>query len=72
MGTHSSSMPCAAVRRDDLVPICPYCEAQLTEIYTRKPRGSFKVFGLGRGLVFFCPHCRKTLGIGSQWYPFPG
>lgn len=66
------SMPntCEVVRRKDIVPICPHCEAELPEIYSRKPgRASF---GMGRGFVFFCPHCRKVLGFGTQWYPFPG
>ena len=67
-GHISPSAPCIAVRRDDLAPLCPYCEAELAEIYMRKPRR----FGVGRGLVFFCPHCRKVLGVGAQWYPLPG
>lgn len=63
-------MPFTVVRSDDLVPICPHCEAEVPEIYARRPRGSF---GIGRGFVFFCPHCRKVLGCGTQWYPFvPG
>ncbi|MDH3301616.1 MAG: hypothetical protein OES24_14020 [Acidimicrobiia bacterium] len=52
------------------MPVCPYCEAELPEIYLRKPRRG--LFGMGRGFVFFCPYCRKVLGLGSQWYPFPG
>jgi hypothetical protein len=27
---------------------------------------------VGRGFVFFCPHCRKVIGFGAQWFPFPG
>ena len=57
------------VRRDDLTPICPHCEAEVPEIYAQKSRGNF---GMGRGFVFFCPHCRKVMGFGAQWYPFPG
>ncbi len=70
MSTQETAQPCTAVRRDDLVPVCPYCEAELPEIYLRKPRRG--PFGMGRGFVFFCPHCRKVLGLGTQWYPFPG
>jgi hypothetical protein len=62
-------MPCTVVRRDDLVPVCPHCDAEVPEIYARRPGGRF---GVGRGFVFFCPHCRKVLGFGTQWYPFPG
>jgi uncharacterized protein with PIN domain len=60
---------CTVVKREDLVPVCPHCESELPEIHAHKPRGSF---GIGRGFVFFCPHCRKVLGFGTQWYPFPG
>lgn len=61
--------PCTVVLREDLVPVCPNCENKLPEIYARKPRGPF---GIGRGFVFFCPHCGKVLGVSTQWYPFPG
>ena len=47
----------------------PHCETELPEIYMRKPQGPF---GVGRGFVFFCPHCRKVMGFGTHWYPFPG
>jgi hypothetical protein len=40
VSTQMLAKPCAAVRRDDLVPVCP--------------------------------HCLKVMGIGAQWYPFPG
>jgi hypothetical protein len=69
VSTNAMTKPMVAVRRDDLVPICPHCEAELPEIHVRKPKGSF---GVGRGFVAFCPHCRKVLGFGVQWYPFPG
>lgn len=70
MSARTMTTPCAVVRREDLVPVCPNCEAELSEIYMRKPRGSF---GIGRGFVFFCPECRKVMGCGTQWYPFfPG
>jgi len=45
------------------------CEDEVPEIYSQKSRGNF---GMGRGFVFFCPHCRKVMGFGAQWYPFPG
>ena len=69
MSARTVTAPCTAVRRDDVVPICPHCEADLPEIHLRKLRGAF---GIGRGFVFVCPHCRKVLGSGTQWYPFPG
>jgi hypothetical protein len=69
VSSRTMAQPCTAVRRDDLVPVCPYCEAELPEIYLRKPKGPF---GVGRGFVFFCPQCRKVMGFAAQWYPFPG
>lgn len=69
MNAPRTTAPCVAVRRDDVLPICPFCEAELAEIHLRKlPRS----FGMGRGFVFFCPSCRKVIGSGAQWYPFPG
>lgn len=58
-----------AVHRDDVVPVCPHCDAELSEIHLRKLR---RPFGIGRAFVFLCPHCRRVLGSGTQWYPFPG
>ena len=69
MSNQTTAKPCAVVKREDLVPLCPHCEEEVPEIYMRKPSGSF---GIGRGFVFFCPHCRKVMGFGTQWYPFPG
>lgn len=50
-------------RREDLVAVCPHCEAELPEIYVKKPRGPF---GIGQGYLFLCPTCRKVLGAGAQ------
>jgi len=68
--TAAKAAPLTGVKRDDIAPICSYCDAELAEIYIRKVRRG--PFGIGRGFVFFCPHCRKVLGHGTQWYPFPG
>jgi hypothetical protein len=67
--THVGESPCTAVRREDLVPLCPHCEVELHEIFQRKPGGPF---GIGKGYLFFCLHCWKLIGSGTQWYPFPG
>lgn len=55
-------------RREDLTAVCPHCEAELDEVFVKKPKGSF---GIGQGYLFICPSCRKVLGTGVQWYPFP-
>jgi len=69
VSTQQATTPCSVVRCEDLVPVCPHCEEEVPEIYMRKPSGSF---GIGRGFVFFCPHCRKVMRFDTQWYPFPG
>jgi hypothetical protein len=68
MSRQATETPSTVVRRDDLVPVCPHCEAKIPEIYLRKPHGPF---GMGHAFVFFCPHCLKVLGFAAQWYPFP-
>jgi len=51
------------VDREDLTPLCPHCEHELTEIYAR-----WKGLGFieGRNTIFFCPHCMKVLGFGQS------
>lgn len=67
MGTDTVAKPSTVVMRDDIDPMCPHCGEDVPEIYARRPKGPF---GLGRGYVFFCPHCHLVLGFASQWYPF--
>ncbi len=54
--------PFAIVKREDLAPLCPHCEEELTEVYTRAKGVPFVQ---GRNVVYFCPHCRKVLGFGQ-------
>lgn len=68
-GTEPAAPRSQVVRRDDITPVCPLCDEDVPEIYSQKSRGNF---GMGRGFVFFCPHCRKVMGFGAQWYPFLG
>lgn len=50
------------VKREDLAPVCPHCEQELTEIYTRT-RGVALI--QGANVIYFCPHCQKVLGFGQ-------
>jgi hypothetical protein len=51
------------VFRDDLAPICPHCGDELDEVYgTRHGVPLFQ----GRTVVFFCPSCRRVLGVGQE------
>ena len=57
-------VPFNVVQRDDLDPLCPHCGATLTEVY-------FKSQGVGwflfpRSSIYFCPHCRKVLGLAQS------
>lgn len=49
--------------RDDLTPVCPYCGSELPALHATK-RGA-PLFQ-GRTIVFFCPGCRKVLGVGQE------
>ena len=57
-----SEKPLTFIKRDDLLPICPHCEKELTEVHTRS-----KGFPIAHGtnVVYFCPHCRKIIGFGQ-------
>jgi len=58
----ATAAPFTLVDRPDLTPICPHCEQGLAEIYRI---GKGFPLGEGRTLVYFCPHCRKTLGFAQ-------
>jgi len=54
--------PFEVVERKDLVPLCPYCETDLPEVYSRAK--GFPIVE-GRTMLYFCPHCRKVLGFAQ-------
>ena len=56
--------PFHVVRREDLNPVCPHCDKTLTEVYA-KSRGP-GWFVLPRNTIYFCPHCRKVLGLAQS------
>jgi uncharacterized protein with PIN domain len=47
--------------REDVRPICPHCSAELQTIWTQELRGF-----MGRRYVYFCPECRKVLGVSHR------
>ena len=49
--------------REDISPICPFCEKWLDEVYVKS-----KGLGLlqGKNVVYFCPFCSKVLGFGQS------
>lgn len=42
-------------------PICPYCEKELTKIYSKKISSNF-----GVRFIYFCTYCKKVLGISHR------
>jgi hypothetical protein len=48
-------------RRDDVVPLCPHCAADIVEVWYKELSGM-----LGKRFLYFCPACRKVLGISHR------
>jgi len=48
--------------RDDLLPLCPYCEEPLEKIFFHKIRDAMT----GRRLAYLCPHCQRLLGFAPN------
>jgi len=42
----------------DINPICPHCNTEITALWFKGIRGFF-----GRRYLYFCPACKKTLGV---------
>lgn len=47
--------------REDIQPICPHCSTELRTLWTQLLRGV-----LGKRYVYFCPNCRKVLGVSHR------
>jgi uncharacterized protein with PIN domain len=48
-------------RKDDVQPVCSHCQAELRTIWMQEIEGV-----LGRRYIYFCPQCRKVLGISHR------
>jgi len=48
--------------RDDFMPVCPHCGAELHTLLARPLSASV----LSKRLVYCCPKCRKVLGISHR------
>ena len=51
--------------KDDELPICPYCEKELSEVKT-KEFDKAKLTLISQNFIYMCPHCRKVLAIGKS------
>ena len=49
------------VKREDVIPICPHCQATLGEVWFQELHGF-----LGRRYIYYCPSCRKVLGVSHR------
>jgi hypothetical protein len=47
--------------KNDAQPVCPHCSKDLDTLWFRELRGT-----LGRRYVYFCPECRKVLGVSHR------
>ena len=56
--------PFHVVHREDLDPICPHCGKALTEVYYKARGPGWFLFP--SNAIYFCPHCRKVLGLGQS------
>jgi hypothetical protein len=45
----------------DVQPLCPFCETTLNTVYFHELRGFW-----GKRYIYFCPHCRKVLGVSHR------
>lgn len=50
-----------STERNDVIPLCPHCEVALGEVWYRAIKSV-----LGRRYVYFCPGCRKVLGVSHR------
>ena len=47
--------------KDDVQPICPHCSMELRILWMQMISGI-----LGKRYVYFCPQCRKVLGVSHR------
>lgn len=62
MAKGSAEAPFALVDREDLLPVCPHCGAEIYEVYRK---GTGVALAQGRTTIYFCSHCRKVLGFST-------
>jgi hypothetical protein len=48
-------------RKEEILPICPHCKKELTELWFHQVKGD-----LGKRCIYFCPQCRCCLGVSQR------
>ncbi|MDJ0909212.1 MAG: hypothetical protein QNI99_08450 [Woeseiaceae bacterium] len=61
--SNAEARPLNIVKRDDLMPLCPHCGQELSEIYAKSQGAGFV---MGKDTMYFCPHCSKVLGFAQS------
>lgn len=47
--------------KEDVYPICPHCAERLSSVWCRALESLF-----GKRYIYFCPQCKKVLGISHR------
>jgi uncharacterized protein with PIN domain len=47
--------------KEEITPICPYCSFSLQKVWFKELKSVF-----GRRYIYFCPNCKKVLGISHR------
>ncbi|MFW6287989.1 MAG: hypothetical protein ACOC2J_04485 [bacterium] len=48
-------------KKENVNPICPHCGAELENIWFKELKSS-----LGKRYIYFCPMCKKVLGVSHR------
>lgn len=48
-------------RKEDVQPVCPHCERELQKVWMRELESV-----LAKRYIYFCPDCRKVLGVSHR------
>ncbi|MCE5249543.1 hypothetical protein LLG96_04905 [bacterium] len=49
------------IEKEDVTPICPHCSELVDMVWCRSLGSVF-----GRRYIYFCPRCRKVLGVSHR------
>jgi hypothetical protein len=49
------------LEKEDIAPVCPHCAEQVDELWFRELKSDW-----GRRYVYFCPKCRKIVGVSHR------
>ncbi len=47
--------------KNDVTPVCPHCGKELAKVWCHELESLF-----GKRYIYFCPECRKVLGVSHR------